>query len=44
MEYDFTVFFELDCNHHATSSKDRTDMFKDEIWTPDEQTGERLLA
>ena len=44
MEYEFTVFMDVNQNHTATASKDRTDMFKDEIFTISEKTGERLLV
>lgn len=43
MEYEFTVFMDIDQNHTAHTSKDRTDLFKDEIFTIDEKTGERLV-
>ena len=44
MEYEFTVFMDIDTNHSATVSKDRTNMFKDEVFVIDEKVGERLLA
>jgi KaiC/GvpD/RAD55 family RecA-like ATPase len=44
LEYEFTVFLDLDQNHNARASKDRTSMFDNEIFTIDERTGERLLA
>ena len=44
MEYEFTVFFDSDQAHNARASKDRTNLFKDEIFTPDEKIGERILA
>lgn len=43
MEYEFTIFFDIDQNHYAKASKDRTDMFKNEVQILDEKTGERLL-
>lgn len=43
MEYEFTVFFDVNVNHTTKASKDRTSMFKDEIFTMDESTGQRLL-
>ncbi|SRR5579885_978805 len=43
MEYEFTVFFDISQDHYAKSSKDRTDMFKNEVLILDEQTGQRLL-
>lgn len=43
MEYEFTVFFDIDQSHYAKASKDRTNMFKDEVGVLDEQTGKRLM-
>lgn len=43
MEYEFTVFMDIEQNHVAHASKDRTDLFKDEIAVIDEKTGERLI-
>lgn len=42
MEYEFTTFFDIDMGHFAKTSKDRTDMFKDEVFTIDEKTGQRF--
>lgn len=44
MEYEFTVFFDIEQNHNAHSSKDRTDLFKDEVFLIDESTGDRLIT
>jgi hypothetical protein len=44
MEYEFTIFFDIDQEHMAHASKDRTNLFKDEVFTPDEKIGERILA
>jgi hypothetical protein len=44
MEYGFTVFFDIDQAHNARASKDRTNLFKGEIFTPDEKIGERILG
>src|SRR5579871_81686 len=44
MEYEFTIFFDVDQEHNACASKDRTNLFKDEIFTPDEKIGERILT
>ncbi len=43
MEYEFTVFMDIDINHSAHTSKDRTDLFKDEVFLIDEAIGERLI-
>lgn len=42
MEYEFTVFFDINQNHHAKVSKDRTNMFKDEVFMIDEGIGSRI--
>jgi hypothetical protein len=42
MEFEFTVFFDIDQSHYAKATKDRTNMFKDEVFVMDEQTGARL--
>ncbi len=44
MEYEFTVFMDIDQNHNAKTSKDRTDLFRDEIFMIDEGIGERLVG
>lgn len=44
MEYEFTVFFDIDQNHYGKASKDRTNMFGNEVGILDEQTGKRILA
>lgn len=44
MEYEFTVFIDIEQNHIAHTSKDRTDLFKDEVFVIDEKTGERLMG
>jgi len=44
MEYEFTVFMDIEINHSATTSKDRTDLFKDEVFVIDEKIGERLMT
>jgi len=43
MEYEFTVFMDIEQNHSAHTSKDRTDLFKDEVFLIDESIGERLV-
>lgn len=42
MEYEFTSFFDIDMGHFAKTSKDRTDMFKDEVFLIDEKIGNRF--
>ena len=42
MEYEFTVFFDVDVNHHAKASKDRTNMFSNEVFLIDESIGARI--
>lgn len=43
MEYEFTVFFDVDQNHNAKASKDRTAMFNNEVFLIDENIGSRVL-
>jgi hypothetical protein len=43
MEYEFTVFMDINMNHAAQASKDRTNMFKDEVFVIDEKIGERIM-
>ncbi len=42
MEYEFTVFFDVDQNHNAKASKDRTAMFNNEVFLIDESIGQRI--
>jgi AAA domain len=42
MEYEFTVFFDISQDHYAKTTKDRTNMFGNEVFIMDEQTGIRL--
>lgn len=42
MEYEFTVFIDIEINHAAHVSKDRTDLFKDEVFVIDEKIGKRI--
>ncbi len=44
IEYEFTVFMELDSQHLAHVGKDRTRLFDGMILRPDEQVGRELLA
>lgn len=42
LEYEFTVFFELDQKHNAVATKDRTTIFDGQIFTPSDKTGQQL--
>lgn len=42
MEYEFTIFFDIDQNHNAKASKDRTAMFNNEVFIIDESIGDRI--
>lgn len=44
MEYEFTVFFDVDSMHNSRASKDRTNMFGNEIFMMDQAVGKRLLT
>jgi hypothetical protein len=43
MEYEFTLFLDLDHNHTASASKDRTTLFDGQYFKPSDQTGRKLL-
>lgn len=43
MEYEFTVFFDLDQSHDASSTKDRTHLFDGKYMKPSFKMGEMLL-
>ena len=44
VDYEFTLVFDLDIKHHATASKDRTNMFIDKPeFTVSEETGKKIL-
>lgn len=43
MEYEFTVFLDLDPNHTAAASKDRTSLFDGQVFKPSRDTGRKLL-
>ncbi len=43
LEYEFTVFMDIDQNHNAHASKDRTNLFKNEIFVIGEKISERIL-
>jgi hypothetical protein len=42
MEYEFTVFFDISQDHYAKATKDRTNMFGNEVFIMDEQIGRRI--
>lgn len=42
MEYEFTVFLDLDASHNAVASKDRTSLFDGLVFRPSEETGRKL--
>jgi len=42
MEYEFTVFMDIDQNHIASSTKDRTTLFDGQYFKPSKQTGKVL--
>ncbi|MGB9804541.1 ATP-binding protein [Desulfofundulus sp.] len=44
MEYEFTVFLDLDLTHTAVATKDRTSMFDGITFRPSVDTGKKLLA
>ncbi|MEW6335638.1 MAG: AAA family ATPase, partial [Thermodesulfobacteriota bacterium] len=44
MEYEFTVFIDLDHHHTATATKDRTTLFDGQYFAPTVETGKTLLA
>lgn len=43
MEYEFTLFLDLDHNHTASTSKDRTSLFDGQYFKPSEEIGRKLL-
>lgn len=44
MEYEFTVMIDVDINHNATSSKDRTSLFDGRVFELSPDVGETLLG
>lgn len=44
MEYEFTVFMDLDQAHMANTSKDRTSLFDGQVFKPTRETGRKLVA
>ena len=43
IDYEFTTVFDLERNHYATCSKDRTGIFDNKIFIPSKATGQALL-
>lgn len=43
MEYEFTVMLDIDMQHNASASKDRTGLFDGQYFKIERKTGERLL-
>lgn len=43
MEYEFTVMLDIDMNHVASASKDRTSLFDGQFFKISEDTGKKLL-
>lgn len=44
MEYEFTVMLDVDMNHIASASKDRTSLFDGQFFKIEQKTGETLLS
>ncbi len=44
MEYEFTVMLDVDMNHMASASKDRTSLFDGRVFKISEKTGQELLG
>jgi hypothetical protein len=44
MEYEFTIFMDIDQNHVASTSKDRTNLFSNRFFQIDEKIGEEILS
>ena len=43
VEYEFTTVFDLDMHHQAQTSKDRTNLFGDKIFTITEETSAQIM-
>lgn len=44
IEYEFTVFMDVDSSHNASASKDRTTLFDGQVYRISEDTGKLLLG
>ena len=44
MEYEMTVFMDIDLSHLASASKDRTGLFDGQVFKPNREMGRKLLA
>lgn len=42
-EYELTTIFDMQMNHHAMTTKDRTGLFDNKIFIPTEETGRQFL-
>ncbi|NBC64954.1 MAG: hypothetical protein GVY07_04730 [Bacteroidetes bacterium] len=43
VEYEFTEVFDLDIHHQVQASKDRTNLFGDQIFQITEETGTQIM-
>ena len=43
VEYEFTTVFDLNMHHQAQTSKDRTNLFGDKIFTINEENGTQIM-
>jgi hypothetical protein len=43
MEYEFTLFLDLDLDHMASAGKDRTSLFDGKFFKPNKETGKSLI-
>ena len=44
IEYEFSIFFDINQDHFARATKDRTNMFANEVFVIDEKVGERIMG
>ncbi|MDO7787896.1 ATP-binding protein [Desulforamulus aquiferis] len=44
MDYEFTLFLDLDITHLASASKDRTSLFDGQVFKPNQEIGQKLLT
>lgn len=43
-EYELTAVFDMGMDHNAIATKDRTNLFNERTWRPDEKTGKEIYA